>query len=63
MPPVNKSAWELIQVASHHALSVDGLNDVPVELPLVVLQWDSIASRDTIEGEVTSNVIGLSDRR
>lgn len=41
---VNKSAWELIQVASHHALSVDGLIDIPVELPLVVLQWDSLAS-------------------
>ena len=63
MPPVNKSAWELIQVASHYALSADSLNDIPVELPLVVLQWDSIASRDNIEGDSPSNVLGLSDRR
>jgi len=41
---VNKSAWGLIQVPSHHPLSVDGLIDLPVELPLVVLQWDSLAS-------------------
>ena len=31
-------------------LSVDNLINLSVELPLVVLQWDSLASRVTIEG-------------
>ena len=63
MPLVNKSAWELIQVPSHHLLSVDGPINLPVELPLVVLQWDSLASLDTIESGHSSNTPDLSDRR
>ena len=63
MPLVNKFVWELIQVRSHYPFRVDGLIDLPVELPLVVLQWDSLASRDAIEGEYSSNALDLSDRR
>ena len=50
MPLVNKSAWGLIQVPSYPPLSVDNLINLFVELPLVVLQWDSLASRVTVEG-------------
>jgi hypothetical protein len=45
------------------SLSVDCLIDLPVELPLVVLQWDSLASRHNIEGEPSSNALDFSDCR